>query len=69
MNITTATTVPAFSTNQIVRGARAGTFVILGFRLIDGEDHAQVKPVHPTTHAPGRGEFSLPVSALRPLAA
>lgn len=51
--------------NQIVRGVRAGTFIILGFRLIGGERYAQVKPVNPDNHAEiGAGELSLPVTAL-----
>jgi len=54
-----------FAVNEIVRGARAGTFVILAMRTIGGEPHAQVKEVHPVTHAHGRGEFALPISALR----
>lgn len=49
--------------NQIVK-ARAGTFKILGFREIDGVPCAQVKPVHPVTHKPGRGEMALPLSIL-----
>jgi hypothetical protein len=53
-----------FQTNQIVKGRRAGTFVIVGFRTIGGVEHAQVKPVHPTTHEPARGEFALPLDAL-----
>ncbi len=53
---------------QIVRGTRAGTFVILGFREIDGESYAQLKSVNPTDHTDvATGEFALPVSALRPL--
>lgn len=56
-----------FNVNQIVRGAVCGTFVILGFRVIEGEDYAQVKAVHPVTHAPARGEFALPLTALRAL--
>ena len=50
-----------FQVNQIVKGQRAGTFVILGFRTIGGEQHAQVKEVHPVTQAPKPGEFALPV--------
>lgn len=57
-----------FSTNQIVKGISAGTFVILNFRKIGGEDYAQVKPVNPNNHAEvGRGEFALPLSALQAL--
>lgn len=56
-----------FNVNQIVRGAVCGTYVILGFRQIGGEEYAQVKEVHPVTHQPARGEFALPLSALRAL--
>ena len=54
-----------YQVNQIVKGQRAGTFVILGFRSIGGEQYAQLKEVHPVTHKPGRGEFSLPLTALK----
>ena len=56
-----------FSINQIVRGHVSGTFVILAMRTCSGDEGAQVKPVHPVTHQPGRGEFFLPFSALRAL--
>ena len=57
-----------FSLNQIVRGAKVGTFVIVGLRVIDGADYAQVKAVNPANHAQvARGEFALPLTALRPL--
>lgn len=54
-----------FNVNQIVKGQNAGTFVILGFRAIGGEEYAQVKPFNPATGATGRGEMALPLSALR----
>lgn len=53
-----------FRVNQIVKGHQAGTFVILGFRKIGGEDYAQCKEIDPVTHAPRRGELALPVTAL-----
>lgn len=54
-----------FNVNQIVKGKRAGTFVILGFRTIGGEQGAQVKPVNPSNHAEhGTGEMFLPLEAL-----
>ena len=57
-----------FSINQIVKGKRAGTFVILGFRDIGGERYAQVKPVNPANHAEhGKGEMALPSDALEAL--
>jgi hypothetical protein len=51
--------------NQIVKGQRAGTFVILAFRTICGEQYAQVKPYDEASGKTGRGEFALPVSALK----
>ena len=38
-----------FNVNQIVKGIKAGTFVILALRTIGGEAGAQVKPVNPDT--------------------
>ena len=54
-----------FQVNQIVKGQAAGSFVILAFRSIGGEQMAQVKPYNPTTGATGRGEFALPLTALQ----
>ena len=57
-----------FNTNQIVKGKKAGFFVILGFRSINGEDHAQVKAVNPndfTETAPG--EIALPLTSIKPI--
>lgn len=54
-----------FAINQIVKGKRAGTFVILGFRTVGGEQGAQVKTVNPANHAQhGVGEMFLPLYAL-----
>lgn len=54
----------ALSINQIVK-AKVGTFVVLGFRTIAGEQYAQVKEVNPNDFAETKpGEFSLPVSSL-----
>lgn len=50
--------------NQIVKG-KVGQFVIIGFRTIDNEQYAQVKPYDPTTQKTGRGELALPVSILQ----
>jgi hypothetical protein len=63
--LTAATTSHSFNVGQIVKGARCGTFVILGFRDASGETCAQVKPVNPATGEIGRGEMALPVSKLR----
>ena len=54
-----------FQVNQIVNGQRAGTFVILGFRTIGGEQYAQLKEVHPVTHRPALGELALPLTAIK----
>ena len=57
-----------FNLNQIVKGAKAGTFLILGFREIGGEEYAQLKEVNPNNHAQhGKGEIALPLTAIRPL--
>lgn len=51
--------------NQIVKGRYAGTFVVLGFRIINGEKWAQLKEVNPkdyTETAPG--ELALPLDAI-----
>jgi hypothetical protein len=54
--------------NQIVKGKQAGTFVILGFMTVGGEDCAQVKCVNPKNHAQvSQGEFPLPLSSLSSL--
>jgi len=53
-----------FNINEIVKGNAAGTFVILGFRTIDGEDYAQVKPYNPATKKTDNGEFALPLNKL-----
>lgn len=57
-----------FNVNQIVKGSAAGVFVILGFRTINDKPYAQVKPVNPEDHTQvGTGEFSLPLTCLKPL--
>jgi hypothetical protein len=54
-----------FNVNQIVKGKRAGTFVILAFRTVGGEQGAQLKPVNPADHAQhGAGEMFLPLDAI-----
>ncbi len=57
-----------FSVNQIVKGAVAGTFVIIGFRKIAGEDYAQVKEYCQVTGKVNRGEIALPLTALKEVA-
>lgn len=51
--------------NQIVKGVKAGTFVVVGLRKIGGEQYAQVKPYDSVSGKAGRGEFALPISALK----
>ncbi|MGB1651169.1 MAG: hypothetical protein ACPHEP_09085 [Acidimicrobiales bacterium] len=54
-----------FEVNQIVKGIKAGTFVIVGFRTIDGEAHAQLKAVDPADYSRvARGELALPLTAI-----
>lgn len=52
-----------FSIGQIVKGIRAGEFIILGFREIEGETYAQVKE-HRDGKL-GRGEMALPLTAIK----
>jgi len=55
-----------YQVNQIVKGIKAGTFVVLGFRSIDSQDYAQVKSVNPENYAQtSGGEFALPLTAIR----
>ena len=57
-----------YELNQIVRGQNAGTFVIIGFRTIGGEDYAQLKEVSPKDHTKvAPGEMALPLDAIRPI--
>lgn len=57
-----------YELNQIVKGKNAGTFVIVGFRTIGGEDYAQLKEVNPANHAEtAPGEIALPLDAIRPI--
>lgn len=52
--------------NQIVRGIKAGVFVVLALRSVGGEPGAQVKAVNPANLAEvAPGELWLPLSALR----
>lgn len=55
--------------DQLVKGIKAGHFVILAFRTMPGSDevHAQLKEINPTTLKTGRGEIALPLSAIKPL--
>jgi len=51
--------------NQIVKGHKAGTFIILGFRTIGGEHYAQLKSVNPANHNQvSKGELAMPISSL-----
>tara|TARA_R110000822_G_scaffold302013_1_gene426115 strand:- start:406 stop:582 length:177 start_codon:yes stop_codon:yes gene_type:complete len=55
-----------YKINQIVKGIKAGTFVVIGFRSINGEDYAQVKSVNPANFLQtSGGEFALPITAIR----
>jgi len=55
--------------NQIVKGKVAGTFVILGFRMVGSVPSAQLKAVNPNNHSEtAPGELCLPLTALAPIA-
>ena len=57
-----------FEVNQIVKGKRAGVFVVLGFREIGGERYAQLKAVNPADHTKvAAGELALPLTAIEPM--
>jgi hypothetical protein len=53
-----------FHIGQIVKGIKAGTFVILGFRNIGGEQYAQLKEYSPALDRLGAGEIALPLAAI-----
>lgn len=53
-----------FQVNQIVKGSKAGQFIILAFRTIGGEQYAQVKEYDAATGKARRGEIALPVASL-----
>jgi hypothetical protein len=54
-----------FNINQIVKGKRAGTFVVLALRTVGGEQGAQVKEVNPNDHTQtAPGEMFLPFDAI-----
>jgi hypothetical protein len=54
-----------FNVNQIVKGKKAGFFIVLGYRTICGENLVQVKPYNPETGKTGKGEMALSESALQ----
>jgi hypothetical protein len=55
-----------FNVNEIVKGIKSGTFVILGFRTINSEEYAQLKEVNPRDHTQtAPGELALPITALK----
>ena len=57
-----------FSVNQIVRGIEFGYWVILGFRMIDGIEYAQLKEVNPKNFAEtAPGEIALPLTCIQTL--
>jgi hypothetical protein len=53
-----------FQANQIVK-AKFGQFIVLGYRVVAGEQLVQVKPYNPATGKAGRGEMAFPESALQ----
>ena len=54
-----------YQVNQIVKGNTCGTFIVLALRTIGGEAYVQVKPYNPETGKAGRGEFALPIDAVK----
>lgn len=54
-----------FQVGQIVKGIRAGTFRILSFRSIGGQEGVQLKEVNPNDHSKeAKGELWLPLDAV-----
>ena len=54
-----------FKLNQIVKGKKTGTFVIIGFRKINNEDYAQLKEVNPRNYTETAiGEIALPLTSI-----
>lgn len=54
-----------FKLNQIVKGKKAGTFVIIGFRKINNEDYAQLKEVNPRNYTETAiNEIALPLTSI-----
>jgi hypothetical protein len=61
-------TFPKFATNQIVRGIKAGHFVVLGYQSVGGEQMVRIKEVNPKNFAQvARGELCLPEDRLLPI--
>ena len=57
-----------YQLNQIVKGKKAGTFVIVGFRTVGFDDGVQVKSVNPSNHTQvAPGEMFLPMDAIKPV--
>lgn len=55
-----------YAAGQIVKGIVAGTFVILGSRMIDGEEGYQLKAVNPADHTQmAPGELWLPADSVK----
>ena len=58
-----------FSLNQIVKGKFAGTFFILGFRMIGENRYAQLKEINPLDWSQmATGEICLPLDCLEVVA-
>ncbi len=54
-----------FQKGQIVKGVVAGVFVVLGTKVIGGEQMIAVKPVNPADHSQvGSGQLCLPADKL-----
>lgn len=58
--------VNGFGIGQVVNGNVCGTFIIVGFRTIGGEDYAQLKSFDVQTKRAERGELALPLTAIAP---
>lgn len=50
--------------NEIVKGKVCGTFIVLAYGTIAGEDGVWLKEVHPVTHETAPGELFLTFDAI-----
>jgi len=65
LNLATSSSLSTIVAGQVVRGVRAGTFVVLGFRTLGGEEMVQVQAVNPADHTQrASGSIALPLAAV-----
>jgi len=68
LNLASSSTLSNLVAGQVVRGVRAGTFVVLGFRTLGGEEMVQVQAVNSSDHTQRvPGSIALPLAAVAAL--